>query len=177
MAQEMTSFVLRFVREVSEEQGARWRGLIQHVQSGAERNFASFADAVQFMQGRVVENTVEALEKGEQVTKGNPFTELAAEMTKLWGDLGPQMVEMWGQATERAIGQSMAVRSQVDQAVAAALKAWELSPQEDQETALSRLTELRQQVDQLAARVNELEHKLAAQQSPPQGQRSASKDQ
>jgi hypothetical protein len=57
MTLEMTSFVLRFVREVSEEQEARWRGLIQHVQSGAERNFATFAEAVQFMQGRVLEKT------------------------------------------------------------------------------------------------------------------------
>lgn len=167
MTQEMTSFVLRFVREVSEEQGARWRGLIQHVQSGAERNFTTFADAVNFMQGRVLESTIQTVTKGEKMTEANPFADLASEMTKVWGEFGPQMVEMWTQATEQVMSQSMALRSQVDQAVASTLRAWGLSSAADQETILTQLDHLSDQVGRLTARVEALEKQLAKPQSPP----------
>ena len=157
MAQEMTSFVLRFVREVSEEQEARWRGLIQHVQSGAERNFATFADAVQFMQGRVLENSVGTPEEEDLMETKNPF----AEMAKMWGDLGPQMVGMWTQTAERVIDQSSEFRSQVDQAVASALNTWGLSAQTDQESTVSGLVRLNTQIELLRARVEALEEQLA----------------
>jgi ElaB/YqjD/DUF883 family membrane-anchored ribosome-binding protein len=163
MTQEMTSFVLRFVREVSEEQGARWRGLIQHVQSGAEHNFNTFADAVKFMQGRVVESTSRALEQGEQMVDNHPFAGLTGEMSRLWGDLGPQMVEMWGQAAEQVMNQSMAFRSQVDQAVASTLETWGLPTGADQDKMLEGLVRLGEQVDKLAARVAALESQMAAQ--------------
>jgi ElaB/YqjD/DUF883 family membrane-anchored ribosome-binding protein len=163
MTQEMTSFVLRFVREVSEEQGARWRGLIQHVQSGAEHNFNTFADAVKFMQGRVVESTARALEQGEQMVDNNPFAGLTGEMARLWGDLGPKMVEMWSQAAEQAMNQSLAFRSQVDQAVATTLETWGLPTGADQDAMLEGLARLGEQVDQLASRVAALESQLAAQ--------------
>lgn len=174
MTQEMTSFVLRFVREVSEEQGARWRGLIQHVQSGAERNFSTFADAVQFMQGRVLENTIQTLEKGEQVVHDNFFANMAGEMARMWGDVGPQMAEMWTQATEKALAQSMAFRSQVDQAVASTLKAWGLPTGADQDAALINLTRLSDQIATLTARVEALEKQVAVQQAAPK-RRSSSK--
>ncbi len=167
MSQEMTSFVLRFVREVSEEQGARWRGLIQHVQSGAERNFSTFADAVQFMQGRVVENTIQTLEKGEQVAHDNLFAGMVGEMTKMWGNVAPQMAEMWTQAAEKALAQSMTFRSQVDQAVATTLKAWGLPTGADQDAALLNLTQLNDQLATLTARVEALEKQIAAQQAAP----------
>ena len=44
MDQDMVSFVLRFVREVSEEQQARWRGVVKHVQSNTEASFSNFAE-------------------------------------------------------------------------------------------------------------------------------------
>jgi hypothetical protein len=163
MTQEMTSFVLRFVREVSEEQEARWRGMIQHVQSGAERNFNTFADAVKFMQGRVVETTARTLEQGEQMADTNPFAGLTAEMARLWGDVGPQMVEMWSQAAEQVMNQSMAFRSQVDQAVATTLETWGLPTGADQDAMLEGLARLGERIDQLAARVEALESQLAAQ--------------
>jgi hypothetical protein len=163
MTQEMTSFVLRFVREVSEEQGARWRGLIQHVQSGAEANFATFADAVEFMQRRVLENTAQILEEGAPMEDKSPFS----EMTRMWGDLAPQMAGMWSQTVEQVMGQSAAVRSQMDQAVATALKAWGLPSKGDQATVLSSLVKLGAQIEALASRVEALEAQLAAQQTTP----------
>ena len=174
MTQEMTSFVLRFVREVSKEQGARWRGLVQHVQSGAERNFANFADAVRFMQGRLIESSMQTLEKGEQqMAEKKPFADLAGEMTKMWGDFGPQMVEMWTQAAEQMMGQSLAFRSQIDQAVAATLKAWGLPTGADQDAILSGLARLSDQIDRLTVRVEALEKELVAGQTASKRRRTA----
>jgi outer membrane murein-binding lipoprotein Lpp len=167
MTQEMTSFVLRFVREMSEEQGARWRGLVQHVQSGAEDNFATFAQAVRFMQGHVVDSTVRTMETGEEQMDANPFVCLAGEMTKLWGDWGPQMTEMWAQTVEQMMDQSAVFRSQVDQAVATTLKAWGLPSGADQDVILSSLARLGGQIDQLAARVEALEAQVTAGQTLP----------
>lgn len=172
MSREMTSFVLRFVREVSKEREARWRGFVQHVQSGAERNFATFSDAVRFMQGRVIESSIQTLEKGEQMSGDNPFNDLAGEMTKMWGEFGPQMVEVWTQAAEQMMGQSMAFRSQVDQAVAATLKAWGLPTGADQDAILSALAQLSDQIDQLTARVETMEKQLAAAQTAPKRRRT-----
>ena len=44
------SFMVRFVLDTTEESGeARWRGLIRHVQSGAELHFSRVEEALQFM--------------------------------------------------------------------------------------------------------------------------------
>jgi len=157
MALEMTSFVLRFVREVGEEQEARWRGLVQHVQSGAERNFANFADAVQFMQGRVLENTVQAFDDADRMAQKNPFVEMAA----MWGDLAPQMAAVWSEAIEQMVGQSAALRSQVDSAVANVFKAWGFSSGDDRDAVLEGLRKFGEQIEMLTARVEALESELA----------------
>ena len=53
MDQDLVSFVLRFVREAGEEQQARWRGVVKHVQSNTEASFSQFSEALAFMQGYV----------------------------------------------------------------------------------------------------------------------------
>jgi hypothetical protein len=161
MTQEMTSFVLRFVREVSEDQEARWRGLIQHVQSGTERNFATFADAVQFMQGHVLENTIQALDEGAQVAEKNPFTGMA----KMWGEFGPQMAEMWSQTIERVMDQSAVFRSQVDRAVSATLKAWGMPSGASQDEINAGLARLGEKIERLSARVEAFEQQAASKRS------------
>lgn len=158
MAQEMTSFVLRFVREVGEEHEARWRGLVQHVQSGAERNFADFADAVKFMQVRVLENTARALNDADGTAEKNPLVEMAA----MWGELAPLMTAVWTDAFEQVVGQSAALRSQVDNAVANVFKAWGFSAGDDRDAVLEGLREFGEQIEVLTARVEALESELAA---------------
>jgi hypothetical protein len=160
VTQEMTSFVLRFVREVSEEQGARWRGLIQHVQSGAERNFATFPEAVQFMQGRVLQHTTQALEEAGRMEDKN----LLLEMAKMWGDLAPQMAQVWATTVAQIVEQSAAFRSELDQAVATALKAWRPPTSADQAAFIDDLARLNAHIDHLVTRITALEEKLAAQQ-------------
>ncbi|MBI4787349.1 MAG: hypothetical protein HY782_09925 [Chloroflexi bacterium] len=49
MTLDTTSFVLRFTREIAEDEQARWRGTINHVQSDTKLNFTQFTKALQFM--------------------------------------------------------------------------------------------------------------------------------
>jgi hypothetical protein len=162
MPQEMTSFVLRFVREMSEEEGARWRGLVQHVQSGAEHNFASFVDAVRFMQGYVLESRMRVAEGEELVDGVPPFDQLVKEMGKMWGDLGPQMVDAWAHTVEQMVNQSAALNKYLDRTAADALRAWWRAAGVDQDDFSARLARLGAQLEALTMRIEALESNSAS---------------
>ena len=76
MNQEVVSFVLRFVREGDNEQ-ARWRGVIKHVQSDDTADFARFNDALEFMQERVNDTIRQSFASDEQPTPDKMFAETA----------------------------------------------------------------------------------------------------
>ena len=99
MDQDMVSFVVRFVREAGEEQQARWRGIIKHVQSNTEASFSQFSEALAFMQGYVNEIAQASFEEAKRMSESfadtntfeaNPFM----ETTRLWGDLVPRYTQM-----------------------------------------------------------------------------------
>ena len=104
MDQDLVSFVIRFVREASENQQARWRGVIKHVQSNSEASFTQFSEALAFMQGFtndvVQESFAESKRIRDEVGAVNPFL----ETTRLWGDFMPaytkSMMEAMGEAME-----------------------------------------------------------------------------
>ncbi len=58
--QDLTSFVLRFVREVDTDK-VRWRGRIRHVQSNQEVGFIHIVDALQFMQDKIEDEAAQDL--------------------------------------------------------------------------------------------------------------------
>ncbi len=88
MTQDMTSFIIRFVREISEDQQARWRGTINHVQSDAKVSFTQFAEAVQFMQSQM----------GKEITQELFDPELIAKTTEAWGQVAFRSQELLLQA-------------------------------------------------------------------------------
>ena len=99
MDQDLVSFVVRFVREAGEEQQARWRGVVKHVQSNTEASFSQFAEALAFMQQYVndiarsnIEETARMGEAfaGQGALGANPF----AETARLWGETMPRYTQM-----------------------------------------------------------------------------------
>ena len=64
--EETASFVLRFTQKIYEsEEGepqVQWRGNIRHVQSGDETRFSTFEDATHFVQGKLSDLTMQAVE-------------------------------------------------------------------------------------------------------------------
>ncbi|UCG23835.1 MAG: hypothetical protein JSW55_17130, partial [Chloroflexota bacterium] len=130
--------MLRFVREAGEEQQARWRGIVKHVQSNTEASFSQFSEALAFMQGYVNEVAQASFEESKRMGEGfadaneyaanafgaNPFApDALAETTRLWGDYTKMMMDSIGEAM--ASGSSMT--KPMEEMMNATLSAWGVS--------------------------------------------------
>ncbi len=72
---ETASFVLRFNQKIFQsEQGeseVQWRGNIRHVQGGDEKRFSEFEEVVNFIQEKLADLTIQAMEeKSPEEQKG-----------------------------------------------------------------------------------------------------------
>jgi hypothetical protein len=72
---ETASFMLRFTQKIFEneqdEPQVQWRGNIRHVQGGDEKRFSEFDDAVNFIQEKLAEMTIQQMEdKSPEEQKG-----------------------------------------------------------------------------------------------------------
>jgi len=72
---ETASFMLRFTQKIFQnnegEPQVQWRGNIRHVQGGDEKRFSEFEDAVNFIQGKLAEMTIQQMEdKSPEEQKG-----------------------------------------------------------------------------------------------------------
>lgn len=170
MSQELVSFVIRFVREVSEDQQARWRGIIKHVQGDTETHFTQFSEALAFMQEHVnelIQATFEDAERlNEEAATSNPFL----ETTRLWGEYMPRytqlMTDMMGQAMGGTAGSGTAaanpITEQMKQAMAASFKAWGIPTQTEQEKTAATLETMTEQMLNLVNKMDELDARVKA---------------
>lgn len=72
---ETASFVIRFTQKIFKsnegESQVQWRGNISHVQTGDEKRFSEFENAAQFIQTKLADLTVSAMEdKSPEEQKG-----------------------------------------------------------------------------------------------------------
>jgi polyhydroxyalkanoate synthesis regulator phasin len=163
MEQEMVSFVLRFVREVGDDQQARWRGVVKHVQGDAQENFTQFSQALDFMQSRVNEIVRASFAGPGQLPDATLWTETA----RLWGELVPQYTQLMADTMEQTVSANTAMARQMQQSLSRALAAWGVPgrPAERQAPDQARaVEELKRRIEALTAQISELEARLAAQQ-------------
>lgn len=162
MSQDVVSFVLRFVREASEDQQARWRGVVRHVQSNAESQFTQFADALAFMQAQI-DATLDAA-----TATPNP----PADGARLWEDVLPRYQQLWRDAFSPSHGGSSVMSKAIEQTLNATLGFWGLPTLDDQQRAADQVQALSAQVATLTQRIAELEALLAARKAdnPPTAQ-------
>lgn len=63
---DTTSFVIRFTQKMYQDEAnetqVQWRGNIKHVQGGEEQRFSDFSKAVEFIQGKLAELTIQSAE-------------------------------------------------------------------------------------------------------------------
>ena len=161
MNQDVVSFMLRFVREASEDQQARWRGVIQHVQGNAERQFTQFSEALTFMQTHVNEMVKGTFDGESQPETFNPVLETA----RLWGEFVPQYNKMMLNAVEEAVQSSMKAPQQMEQTITSMMRAWGMTAGED--PAQSQVEALKEQVASLTQQIDTLQAKLAETESKP----------
>jgi hypothetical protein len=162
MDQDLVSFVLRFVREAGEDQQARWRGVIKHVQSNTETSFTQFSEALEFMQSYVndvVEASFQETRKlGATFGDMNPFMETA----RLWGDFMPRYAQMMMDSMEKAASTASgrSVAESMEQAMDATLAAWGMPVRTGPERADDSLDAMTQQLAEMTAKMADLEKQI-----------------
>ncbi|MEZ4984929.1 MAG: hypothetical protein R2795_07830 [Saprospiraceae bacterium] len=93
--EETASFVIRMTQKIYQneegENEVQWLGYIHHVQGGAEKRFASFDQAVSFIQEKLTELTLAALQdKTPEEQKG-----ILAKSLDIWKKVattGPKLI-------------------------------------------------------------------------------------
>jgi hypothetical protein len=156
MNQDVVSFVLRFVREQSDDNGhsARWRGVIKHVQSDHSADFSRFGDALQFMQAHVDDAVRSAFAGDEPLSPERMFSETA----RLWGEMAPRYTDIMLQSMEVMLEQGRRMGETLAENMAG-FAVNQAGP--DQQTQVLGLIErLSAQVESLTAKVDELETRL-----------------
>lgn len=163
MDQDLVSFVLRFVREAGEEQQARWRGVVKHVQSNTEANFGQFSEALLFMQGYVNDIAQASINEASRATEGpgvvNPFMETA----RLWGDYMPRYTKMMMDTMGETMGGASAqgMTEQMGQAMDATFATWGMATRTEQERTAASLETMTEQLAELTNKISELEEQIS----------------
>lgn len=93
--EETASFMLRFTQKIYQnEKGdaeVQWRGNIRHVQGGDEKRFSEFDDVVSFIQSKLQDLTIQAMEdKSPEEQKG--ILEKSFDLWKKMATEAPKMV-------------------------------------------------------------------------------------
>jgi len=155
MNQEVVSFVLRFIREEGNGQPARWRGVIKHVQSDDNEDFARFSDALQFMQAHVDDAIRQAFSGDEKTTPENMF----AETARLWGEMAPRYTDIMLQSMEVLLEQGRRMGETFAESLANSLTTQQ-GGQSQQSQVLAIIERLAAQVEALSSKVDDLETRL-----------------
>ena len=160
MSQDVVSFVLRFVREASEDQNARWRGSVKHVQGSTERQFSQFSDALAFMQAHMNEVVEGAAQDSAKLAQINPWLETA----KIWGEFVPAYNQFVLDKVSEAVDKGATLPRQFGEALSAA---WGVQAPGEKvegdrlEAKVERLSEqiatLTEVIDTLHAKITSLE--------------------
>jgi hypothetical protein len=165
MSQDVVSFVLRFVRELGEDQQARWRGIIKHVQGDSESHFSQFSEAMEFMQARVNEVILATFDSGKKASEENPFLETA----RLWGEWMPRYTKLMMDSMNEAAGGNSTLAQQMEKTMAATMSMWGIPNQQDQARAAATLEVMTAQVADLTAKLEKLEAHMAAMNNVKSG--------
>ena len=163
MSQDVVSFVLRFVREIGEDQPARWRGVIKHVQSDTETHFSQFAEALDFMHSQVNETIRATFAGSKKMNDENLFLETA----RLWGEFMPRYTQMMMNSMGEMMGSNPNLAQQMEKTMATAMSMWGMPTPQEQPHAAASLETLTHQVSTLTAKLDALETKLADLKAKP----------
>ena len=110
---ETASFLLRFTQKIfKSEEGesqVQWRGNIRHVQGGDEKRFSEFDEAVNFIQEKLAEMTIQQMEdKSPEEQKG-----ILSKSFNLWKKMALSAPKMVMETIKDPIKQVEQIQSQI----------------------------------------------------------------
>lgn len=169
---ETASFLIRFTQKVfqaeSGESQVQWRGNIQHVQGGEEQRFSEFDEAVQFIQAKLADLTLDAMEnKSPEEQKS-----ILAKNFDLWKKMAlstPKLVMDTIKDPKKQIEQVQHQIQQINENVTHKIEEtiksrleiddWKVSSKSDYKNLVGLIEQLSQQVQRLSDKVEQLSDK------------------
>ena len=169
---ETASFMLRFTQKIFQnedgESQVQWRGNIRHVQGGDEKRFSEFDDAVNFIQGKLAEMTIQQMEdKSPEEQKG-----ILSKSFNLWKKMalsGPKMVmetikdpkKQIEQVQSQIQDQVEAIQQKVENRIAQNVDVdeWRGVSKSDHNSMMELLEKMSKEINTLNKRVNKISKK------------------
>lgn len=165
---ETASFVIRVTQKIYEgddgEAQVQWRGNIQHVQGGDEKRFIGVEQAVAFMQEKLTDMTLKALEdKSPEEQKGilaksfDLWKKMAATGPKILVDTIKDPQKQVAHLQEQLQDQFAQVKEDLGQKLE--LDTWLASSKSDYRQMMEQMAQLTQQVAALHEKIDQLGEK------------------
>ncbi len=165
---ETASFMLRFTQKIftndSGEPEVQWRGNIRHVQGGEEQRFSNFDEVVSFIQSKLADLTIQAMEdKPPEEQKG-----ILSKSFDLWKKMafeGPRMVMETIKDPKKQVAQLQdQLQDQIDQVKGGLtqkleMNSWLAASKSDYQKIMQLLGELSNNISDLNDKVDQLSKK------------------
>ena len=158
---ETASFVIRFTQKIFQnddgESEVQWRGNIRHVQGGNEKRFSEFNEVVNFIQEKLADLTLQAMEdKSPEEQKG-----ILSKSFDLWKKMAltaPKRVMETLKDPIKGVEQLQKDINQVGESLSEKLEidAWRSSTKSDTKNILQMLEKMSSEINQLNQKVDQL---------------------
>ena len=165
---ETASFVLRFTQKIfqneQQESEVQWRGNIRHVQGGQEKRFSEFNEVVNFIQEKLADLTIQAMEeKSPEEQKGilSKSFDLWKRMSTTYPKMVLETIKDPKAGVEQIQDEVNQQISQVSGMISAKLDpdAWKPATKQDIQQMMKVMSQLSQQVGELNEKVEAMGRK------------------
>jgi len=161
---DTTSFVIRFTQKMyqdeADETQVQWRGNIKHVQGGDEQRFSDFTKAVEFIQGKLAELTIQSAEhKPVEEQKG-----ILSKSFDLWKKMAADTPRMVMNTIKDPKGQVEFLQHQVKEVISQHLETevdqWRSASKSDLKQLIEAVNGIATEVQSLKTKVDQLAKKV-----------------
>lgn len=166
--EETASFMLRFTQKIfnneAGEPQVQWRGNIRHVQGGEEQRFSRFEDVVSFIQSKLADLTIQAMED-KPIEEQKGILSKSFDMWKKMAVEGPKMVmetikdpkKGMAQIQDQIQDQIHQVKDEISQKLE--IDTWKTASKSDFKEIMQKLSDISAEVSALNQKVDQLAKK------------------
>ena len=166
--EETASFMLRFTQKIfqneSGEPEVQWRGNIRHVQGGDEKRFSEFDEVVAFIQSKLADLTIQAMEdKTPEEQKGilsksfDLWKKMATEAPKIVRETIKDPKKQVAHLQDQIQGQIHQVKDEISQKLE--VDSWLTASKGDFKLIMQKLEQLSGEISNLNKKVDSLSKK------------------
>ena len=166
--EETASFVLRFTQKIFEnsegEPQIQWRGNIRHVQGGDEKRFSEFDEVVQFIQSKLADLTIQAMEdktpeeqKGILAKSFDLWKRMALDAPKIVIDTIKDPKKQVAQLQDQLQGQINQVKDEIGQKLE--IDSWLTTSKADYKHIVQLLEKMNGEINTLNEKVDKISKK------------------